>query len=133
MHAGHENLADFVDGQVQAVLFNLGYLPAGDREVRTEPGTTVRALAQAAELLQPGGIILVAVYTGHDNGSEWEAVRQWATELLPHECNVWQMRQMNRSEAAPFVVLVEKIASPATRESAGIPPGRTLGLLPDTP
>jgi len=109
IHAGHERLAEFVPQAVQAVIFNLGYLPAGDRGIRTAAETTVAALKQAAVLLAPGGCILIAVYTGHAGGiAEWQAVEQWCAALLPQEFNVWQARQVNRSEAAPFLVVVEK-------------------------
>ncbi len=110
--AGHENLAALVAGPLRAVVFNLGYLPAGDREVRTGGTTTVTALDQAADLLAPEGIVLLAVYTGHEGGmEEWEAVRGWCAGLEPKQFNVWQARQLNRSAAAPFVVVVEKVAS----------------------
>jgi SAM-dependent methyltransferase len=110
LQAGHERLGELVAGPVQGVVFNLGYLPAGDRQVKTGAETTRAALVQAAELLAPGGLLLLAVYTGHDGGlAEWEAVREWCAGLEPKRFNVWQARQLNRSEAAPFVVVVEKV------------------------
>lgn len=111
LQAGHEGLAGLVEGSLAAAVFNLGYLPAGDRSVTTAADTTIAALQQATGLLATGGVLLIAVYTGHDGGAEWAAVRGWAACLQPHEFNVWQARQLNRSEAAPFVVLVEKVAS----------------------
>lgn len=109
--AGHERLGELVSGPLQAVVFNLGYLPAGNPEVKTSAQTTLSALQQSAELLAPGGILLIAVYTGHEGGmEEWDVVRGWSSGLEPRSFNVWQARQLNRSEAAPFVVLVEKIA-----------------------
>lgn len=108
IHAGHERLAEFVSAPLQAVVFNLGYLPAGDKSVVTAAATTIVALEQAAKLLKPGGLLLVAVYTGHDEGAEWQAVQQWASGLHPHSFNVWQMRQLNRGESAPFLVVVER-------------------------
>ena len=109
VHAGHERLAEFVQGGQRAIVFNLGYLPAGDQSVRTEPVSTLAALNQAVELLLPGGLVLVAVYTGHAGGEEeWRAVADWAAALPPRSCNVWQARQLNRSPAAPFLVVVEK-------------------------
>jgi SAM-dependent methyltransferase len=112
VHAGHERLAEFVMEPLQAVVFNLGYLPAGDREIRTAAATTQAALQQAAAQLQSGGFILIAVYTGHAGGmEEWRAVHKWCAALLPHEFNVWQSRQLNRGETAPFLVVVEKVGS----------------------
>jgi len=72
--------------------------------------STLRALEQARTLLQLSGLILISVYTGHDGGEEeWEAVKGWCEALPPHEFNVWQSRQLNRGETAPFLVVVEKM------------------------
>jgi SAM-dependent methyltransferase len=110
LQAGHERLGELVAGPLRVVVFNLGYLPAGDRQIRTQPETTLSALGQAAELLAPGGLLLLAVYTGHDGGmEEWGTVQGWCAGLDPKRFNAWQARQLNRSEAAPFVVLVEKV------------------------
>ncbi|HEY5975830.1 MAG TPA: class I SAM-dependent methyltransferase [Geobacteraceae bacterium] len=107
--AGHERLADVVDEQVRAIIFNLGYLPGGDQSVMTGPASTRDALEQAQALLMAGGIIVVVVYTGHPGGDqEWEAVRTWAAALPPGRFNVWQATQVNRSATAPFLLLVEK-------------------------
>lgn len=110
LHAGHERLGSLVAGPLQGVVFNLGYLPAGDHGIRTSARTTLAALGQAAELLASGGLLILAVYTGHDGGpEEWQAVAEWCAGLEPKRFNVWQARQLNRSEVAPFVVLVEKV------------------------
>jgi len=110
IHASHARMADFVAETVVAILFNLGYLPTGEREIKTSAESTVAALEQAEKLLLPSGIILIAVYTGHEGGDEeWSAVKGWAENLSPDEFNVWQSRQLNRSDKAPFVVIVEKM------------------------
>jgi SAM-dependent methyltransferase len=109
IHAGHERLAEFITEPLDAVIFNLGYLPAGDKSVVTGAVTTIAALEQAAGLVSKGGLILIAVYTGHDEGGEWQAVQRWVSELHPHRFNVWQMRQLNRGETAPFLVVVEPV------------------------
>ena len=110
---GHERLAEHVTGPVSAVVFNLGYLPGGDKRFVTRPVSTRAALEQAASQIGPGGFVLVVVYTGHPGGDEeWDAVRTWGEALAPGEFNVWQARQMNRSEAAPFLVLVERRDNP---------------------
>ncbi len=109
--AGHERLAEFVEGPVRAAHFNLGYLPGGDRNLITRPENTLAALDQAARLLLPGGIITVCVYTGHPGGmEEGEAVENWSAGLSPGEFNAWVSRQANRGPTAPYLVLVEKAA-----------------------
>lgn len=107
---GHERIGEHVREQVRAVVFNLGFLPGREGGVVTRPETTLAALEQATELLLPGGIITIAVYTGHPGGAEEAAaVGQWSAGLPSRIFNAWQSRQLNRSAAAPYLVLVEKL------------------------
>ncbi len=110
LHAGHEELARHVSGPVQAVLFNLGYLPGGDRTIITRPETTGTALEQALSLLAPGGIVLMTVYPGHDGGSEEKAiVESWAAGLDPRSYHSWRMGQVNVTPTAPYLLLVQRV------------------------
>lgn len=105
---GHENLRKHVGSTVKAVLFNLGYLPGGSRDIITAPDTTVSALEQAFELLEPGGFILVAIYPGHNGGvEEQSAVESWAA--LPRaSCHAWRMSKIAAGSGAPYLLLVQK-------------------------
>lgn len=110
VHGGHERLAEVVTEPVRAVVFNLGFLPGAPRETITTPGTTLSALEQASQLLLPGGIITVAVYTGHPGGiEEARAVEAWTAALAPGRFNVWRCRQGNRSDAAPYLLVIERV------------------------
>lgn len=110
VETGHERLADFAPQGLAAVVFNLGYLPGGDTSLITDPANTVVALDQATQLLAPGGIVTVALYTGHEGGpEEAAAVERWAAALHPGRFNVWRHRQLNRPDTAPYLVLVERI------------------------
>lgn len=107
---GHEELASHVTGPVQAVIFNLGYLPGGDRSVVTRPATTVTALEQSVQLLAAGGIVLATVYPGHSGGDkEQSSVESWAAGLDPRSCHCWRMGQVNVTSNAPYLLLVQKV------------------------
>lgn len=67
---GHENLASWVNSPLQAAMFNLGYLPSGDKSLVTRQDTTREALRAALGLLAPGGILTILVYRGHPGGPE---------------------------------------------------------------
>ncbi|MHB8158748.1 MAG: class I SAM-dependent methyltransferase [Desulfocucumaceae bacterium] len=69
---GHQNMDRFIIGQVDAVMFNLGYLPGSDRSVTTEPETTGEGMLAALKILKPGGRLSIIVYIGHP-GSKTEA------------------------------------------------------------
>jgi SAM-dependent methyltransferase len=109
LQVGHEELADHVTAPLQAVLFNLGYLPGGDRSIITRPETTVIALEQSLRLLATGGTVLVVVYPGHSGGDdEQSAVEDWAARLDPRACHCWRMGQTNVTAAAPYLLLVQR-------------------------
>lgn len=106
---GHERMAEHLNLPVQAVLFNLGYLPGGDRAVITRPETTSAALKQALHLLSPGGILLATVYPGHDGGAEEQsAVECFASSLPPRHYHCWRMGQTNVAVHAPYLLLIQK-------------------------
>ena len=69
-----ELITDDFHGRVSAIMFNLGYLPRGDKEITTTPDTTRSAIQQGLELLKPGGIMSVLAYTGHPGGPEEASV-----------------------------------------------------------
>ncbi|MGI6698098.1 MAG: class I SAM-dependent methyltransferase [Clostridia bacterium] len=71
---GHENMDKYITGDVKAVIFNLGYLPGGNRGITTLPNTTLTAVKKSLQLLQPGGITAIAAYRGHQSGKREEAL-----------------------------------------------------------
>lgn len=106
---GHENLNELVREPLRAVVFNLGFLPGGEKGCITRSETTLSGLEQAVELLLPGGIVTIALYPGHSGGDDESlAVERWASALPPRTFNVWRHRQLNRSGSAPYLVLVER-------------------------
>ena len=84
--AGHERMGDFVPrdeaGKVQAVIFNLGWLPGAPHQVTTRKDTTLVALNAALEFLAPDGVLAVVCYPGHPEGAEESvAVEKWVAAL----------------------------------------------------
>lgn len=80
---GHESMLETLPpelrGRVAVIMFNLGYLPGGDKRLTTRPETTLAGLVAALELLSPRGCLSVVAYTGHPGGrEECEAVKAWA-------------------------------------------------------
>jgi len=109
LKSGHETLREHVAGPVTAIIFNLGYLPGGDRTVITRPDSTLAGLEQALEILAPGGIVAITLYPGHEGGDqERTALEEWAAQLAPGRFHVWRMGQMNVPATAPYIILVQK-------------------------
>ena len=65
-------------GRVKAVMFNLGYLPGGERTSVTSPRSTLPALEAAVSVLDQAGVISVLAYPGHPGGlAETRAIGAW--------------------------------------------------------
>lgn len=75
VHGDHaQKLSEFEKAQrrFRAIVFNLGYLPGSDRQIVTQKETTLRAIGSAEGVLEPGGVMTVIAYPGHDAGRDEE-------------------------------------------------------------
>lgn len=105
---GHESMGIFVTEPVDAVVFNLGYLPGGDHNIVTGPETTLRAVTDGLNLLKPGGVMCIVMYTGHSGGpEEQERLESYLRQLDKNSYYVCKIDFLNRNKA-PFLLVVEK-------------------------
>lgn len=106
---GHENIRDYVKEAVDAVVFNLGYLPGGDHAITTLAPTTVRAIENSLELLKEKGAVFIALYWGHPNGKEEkDAVLTYLTTLSPADWAIDETSFPNREKAPLFIEIQKK-------------------------
>ena len=106
---GHEHLAEVVREPVQAVVFNLGWLPGGDHTVTTRWETTKAAVEAALSLLSPGGVLVLCVYPGHDEGErERQQLTPFLASLDNRLYNVLHQRFLNAAPGAPECFVVQK-------------------------
>ena len=106
---GHQNMADFVHEPVDAVMFNLGWLPGAVHAVTTRTETTLLAVEAALSLLNPQGLLTVCVYPGHDEGMrELNALTKWASHLDPRRFDALLKCYMNQPNHPPQLIAVKK-------------------------
>jgi len=113
IHESHAVLATRIPtelhGRVQAAVFNLGYLPGGDKSICTAPETTIQALEELLPILAPGGVIVVVVYPGHRAGQvETARVLEYCSGLPREFVHVVAYRILNNPNQPPFVIALEK-------------------------
>jgi hypothetical protein len=104
----HSGLARSLTGypRVDAAMFNLGYLPRGDRRIVTRPSTTIPAIAALVERLAPDGRISIIAYRGHPEGpEEYQAVRAFLEERTDLE--VRELAGHPENETGPRLFLVK--------------------------
>jgi predicted methyltransferase len=101
-HLLKETLREIPPRSIQAIMFNLGYLPGGDKAVTTESSTTLMAMEQSLELLAPGGVLTVLAYPGHPAGAaETAVVEQFSQQLSPEKYCVAAHDSDNASSSSP--------------------------------
>ncbi|WP_374722148.1 class I SAM-dependent methyltransferase [Peribacillus tepidiphilus] len=110
---GHEQLKNLIPkeaiGKVKAAIFNLGYLPGGDKTIVTSADTTISAIDQLLEIMAPEGIIVLVIYHGHEEGAiERDALLQYVCTLPQDQAHVLEYRFMNQKNNPPFIIAVEK-------------------------
>ncbi|GJQ12924.1 hypothetical protein GpartN1_g4715.t1 [Galdieria partita] len=105
----HELLSEYVaDNSVRLISYNLGYLPSGDRQIRTAAKTTINSLESLLPKLCPSGIVSLVCYIGHSGGlEERNQVLSYVTKLSKKTWSVTYHQWINRS-LAPSIVIVEK-------------------------
>ena len=107
--ASHHRVAEFVKEPIKAGMFNLGYLPrSGRKAVTTLRETTMPAVLAALDLLADDGILLIAVYPGHEEGSlEGEMLAEYFPSLDRRKICVSRFNIMN-SPTSPYFFIAEK-------------------------
>lgn len=96
-------------GRIAAIMFNLGYLPGGDKQIITRADSSRHSVALSARLLKPGGIMTVLAYTGHDGGkSEADQVEQVVTGLPANSFEVRIIQSQPGRAAGPRLFVVRR-------------------------
>ncbi len=113
IHTGHERLAEVLPprhrGRLRAVMFNLGYLPGGDKSLVTRLDTTLAAVTQALDWLAPGGVMTLVLYPGHEGGAqEAAALVDLIAALPPATFEAQRITCLNFRPTTPFLLALHR-------------------------
>ena len=103
----HEKIF-LVNENIDFIIYNLGYLPKGDKSITTNSESTLISLKNAMKKLCKWGIIIIVAYPGHEEGKREQV------ELLKYlkniDKNVWGVmhHEMINREKSPSLILIEK-------------------------
>ncbi len=110
INEGHQNIDKYVFEKVDFIIYNLGYLPGGDKRIKTEINTTLESLEKSLSLLKKNGLLLITCYTGHKGGlEEKEGVESFLNTLNQKEYNVLEFKFLNQKNNPPVLFGVEKL------------------------
>jgi len=65
----HSNMANYAEPEsIDAIGFNFGWLPGGDRQIFTMPESSIAAINSGLGLLRVGGLMSLGIYYGKESG-----------------------------------------------------------------
>ena len=110
-HTGHQHLLDTIGmTSISAAIFNLGYLPGGNKKIITRSQTTISAIKQCLMILQNGGIVVLVLYYGHPGGKpEKNRVLQFASQLNQKRYTVLEYQFINQVNDPPILLAIQKL------------------------
>lgn len=113
IRGSHEFMADSISerdrGRISAVVFNLGYLPGGEKEKTTCAETTLVAVKQALALIRTSGIVAITMYGGHRQGAEEKgALLRFSANLSQKEYHAAYVSFINQQNSPPELLLITR-------------------------
>ncbi len=106
----HANIEKYVEEDVKAAVFNLGYLPGSDQKIVTKGESTLESVKKIQKKLVVGGLICFVVYTGKFGGEdESNDLLNYVSAMDPKDYNVIKYCYLNNKNA-PYVIIMEKLS-----------------------
>jgi SAM-dependent methyltransferase len=94
---------------ISLIVYNLGYLPGGNKQLTTIHDHTLKSVQAALLLLKKGGVITLTCYPGHPEGKiEETLLLKWGSSCSPKEWSFCHHRWLNR-ENAPSLIVIQKM------------------------
>lgn len=105
----HHLLKKYVNEPVDCIMYNLGFLPGGNKAITTRSNTSLKSIDEGLELLNNGGYMTICLYRGHTEGKEEEnIIIPYLIELPKSKFGVMYHEFLNRSKDSPLLIVVEK-------------------------
>ena len=107
IHDSHQYVKNYVKTPFRAGMFNLGWLPGGDKSITTLRESTMPAVEAAIELMDRNAILNIAVYPGHAEGdAEGRMLCDYLSGVSRHKICATQVKILN-SPTSPYFIVIE--------------------------
>lgn len=104
---GHQHMAEYVHEKAALIMFNLGYLPGGNKNIVTGTETTLEAVRAALSLIKKDGLLCITMYLGHQQGAEEkEALLRMAAGLDKGIYHCVRTDMVNQPDTAPEILFI---------------------------
>lgn len=105
----HHKFPDYIKEYVNCIVYNLGFLPGGNKNITTLANTTLESIECGLKILISGGIMAIAIYRGHNEGLQEESfIIEYVKKLPKDTYGVMIHKYLNRSSTSPVLIIIEK-------------------------
>lgn len=105
----HANIDKYIKDDLDLVIYNLGYLPKGDKNITTKADSTIKSLEKVLILLKKNGKVVMTIYPGHKEGLiESKRLDDFLGTLSYKEFTVLKMDYINKVNNPPYCVVIAK-------------------------
>lgn len=104
----HAHLKDYIRDEIDFIIYNLGYMPGGDKSITTVAQTTLESVSSALSIMKTGAIMLITIYKGHKEGfEEYESLVDMTKNLEQNKYNVFKLSFENQKNSPPITIGIE--------------------------
>ena len=104
------NVDEYVNELVDVAMFNLGYLPKGDKNVTTKSSSTINSIEKILKMLNLNGIVTIVCYPGHPQGKiESVDLLDFLKKINQKEYDIVRYDFINQINNPPFAIVIESI------------------------
>lgn len=99
----------YIKEPVDCIMYNLGFLPGGNKEITTLHKTSLESIKTGLEILNSGGIMTICIYRGHNEGKiEETCILEYLKTLPKNSYGVMIQSYLNRQDISPLLAVIEK-------------------------
>lgn len=109
-HLSHDQIDTLLLPQPpRLIVYNLGYLPSGDKKITTQTETTLISIEKGLKMLAPHGALSITCYPGHEEGArEEKAIFSFALTLPSESWSVCLHQWLNRPRSPSLIWIVSQ-------------------------
>lgn len=109
--SSHETVPEMAESKpIRLIVYNLGYLPGGDKQLTTLTETTLISIKKSLTTISTKGLLSITCYPGHPEGAkEQKELIHFATTLKSDVWNIIHHIWPNRPKSPSLLIIQKKI------------------------